>query len=124
MSRMPRGCEITLQGLNKDIGSVSAAEVHESSGKGGCNHKPAKIWTDWAVSSYCAPLARAWREAARTGGADATAAKASLGIQRQAVSAPRISLIAAPASRTKTGCAARPAGFDQGLVSFADDGAC
>jgi len=42
MSRMPRGCEITLQGFNKDIGSVSAAEVHESSGKGGCNHKPAK----------------------------------------------------------------------------------
>ena len=23
MSRMPRGCEITLQGFNKDIGSVS-----------------------------------------------------------------------------------------------------
>ena len=79
LSRMPRGCEITLQGFNKDMGSVSAAEVHESSGKGGCNHKPAKIWTDWAVSSYCAPLARARREAARTSGADATAAKASPG---------------------------------------------
>src|SRR6516165_11813567 len=55
-----------------------------------------RIWTDWAVSSYCVPLARARPEAARTGGADATTAKASLGIQRQAVSAPRISLIAPP----------------------------
>ena len=33
-----------------------------------------RIWTDWAVSSYCAPLARARPEAARTGGADAIAA--------------------------------------------------
>jgi len=96
MSRMPRGCEITLQGFNKDIGSVSAAEVHESSGKGGCNHKPPKNMDGLGSASYCAPLARARPEAARRGGADATTAKASLGIQRQAISAPRISLIAPP----------------------------
>ena len=65
------------------------------------------------MSSYCAPLARARPEAARTGGADATTAKASLGIQRQAVNAPRISLIAPP---TNAQCS--PATIRSGSTGF------
>src|SRR5215831_3297547 len=75
---------------------VDAGDVRYQ--KGAATTNQPRIWTGWAVPSYCARLPPfcARPEAARTGGADATTARASLGIQRQAARAPRSSLSAPP----------------------------